>query len=80
MCSLVDDATFAAVKGQGQPFADTFHKAWTNAMLSAAHDTHYGESERLLALATALDAEMQLRADKAAPADMADEARKQVQT
>jgi hypothetical protein len=76
--SLVDDATFTAVKGQGQEFTDTFHKAWANAMLTAAHDTHYGESERLLALATAIDAETQLRADKSAPSDMTDEARKQV--
>jgi thiol-disulfide isomerase/thioredoxin len=78
--SLVDDAMFTAVKGQGASFADGFHRAWSSAMLNAAHDTHYGESERLLAMATAVDGETQLRADGKAPADMAGEARKLVQS
>ena len=78
--SLVDDAMFKAVKGQGASFADGFHRAWSAAMLNAAHDSHYGESERLLAMATAIDAETQLRADGKAPADMAAEARTLVQS
>lgn len=76
--SLVDSVMYVAVKDQGPKFADAFHKAWASAMLTAAHDAHYGESERLLAMATAIDAETQMRKDQKAPDDMADEARKLV--
>src|SRR6185295_4812933 len=38
--SLVDDALFEAVKGQGTWFAEGFHRAWSAAMLNAAHDAH----------------------------------------
>jgi thiol-disulfide isomerase/thioredoxin len=77
--SLIDDAMFTAVKGQGATFADGFHTAWSTAMLNAAHSPHYGESERLLAMATAIDGETHLRPDKKAPAAMVDEARKLVE-
>jgi thiol-disulfide isomerase/thioredoxin len=76
--SLAEDSFYTAVKRQGAGFPEEFRKAWTTAMLGVAHDSHFGASERLLAMATAIDGEKQLRSDGKAPAELEDEARAMV--
>jgi protein disulfide-isomerase len=76
----LDDSLYTAIKCLGPQFSDSFHQAWRTAMLALAHDARYGESDRLLALATALDSEEALRPDHTVPADLAAEARARVAT
>jgi protein disulfide-isomerase len=73
-----DDALYVVVKREGPEKTAEFERAWTSAMRAVANDTRFGESERLIALATALDAQKQLRADQSMPADLVAQAREQI--
>jgi len=71
---------YKVVENQGEPFARGFRREWTAAMVDVAHDTNYGESERLLAITTAIEAEETLSADHKASSRLIEDARKQVRS
>lgn len=74
----LDSALYKVVKSQGTAFTDSFWNTWVSAMLKAARDANYGEGERLLATANALDGTKELRSDHAIPRELAENARKQI--
>jgi protein disulfide-isomerase len=59
---------------------NTFRTAWVNTLLNASKDTRFGPAERLMSLASALEAEKDLRADvHTIPDDMRQLARQTVE-
>lgn len=75
----LDSALYTVVSGLGEAFAAGFLRDWTDALTRAARDTRYGESDRVLALAMALQAQQRLSPERKIDPTLAESVRQQVQ-
>jgi thiol-disulfide isomerase/thioredoxin len=74
----LDDSVYAVVLGLGTDFAAQFRERLVARMQEAADNSRFAESDRMIALASALDATKALRPDRAIPAPMQDAARARI--
>jgi protein disulfide-isomerase len=74
----LDDSVFTVVAEQSRDFIDQFRIHWVARMQAAAEDSRFGDSDRLIALASALDATKALTPDHRIPHSMQDLARDRI--
>ena len=74
----LDDSLFAAVSQQSRDFIDQFRIHWVARMQAASNDSKFGDADRLIALASALDATQALTPDHHIPQSMQDAARDRI--
>jgi protein disulfide-isomerase len=74
----LDESLYTVVSGLGDNFAAEFQDRYVTRMQEAADSARFGESDRLIALASALDATKALSPTHAIPADMQAAARTRV--
>jgi protein disulfide-isomerase len=75
----LDDSLFGIVTQQGAAFTQTFRIRWVERMQETADDTHFGDADRLIVLASALDATKELTPDHTIPGPMQQAARRRIQ-
>jgi protein disulfide-isomerase len=74
----LEDSIFSLVKAQGAAFSDEFRSRWVETMRTAADDERFGDADRLLAFASALDATQALTSDHVIPEPMRKAARDRI--
>lgn len=79
LISGLDDSLFSIVAQEGADFTQKFRTRWVERMQEAADDTHFGDADRLIALASALDATKALTPDHSIPGPMRQAARDRIQ-
>jgi protein disulfide-isomerase len=75
----LDDSLFGIVVQEGADFTQQFRTRWVERMQEAADDTHFGDADRLIALASALEASKALSPDHSIPEPMQLAARERIQ-
>jgi protein disulfide-isomerase len=76
----LDDSIFTLVVAQGADFAEKFCARWVARMQGVAGDSHFGDADKLTALASAISATKALSRDHSVPAAMQASARTSIQT
>jgi tetratricopeptide (TPR) repeat protein len=75
-----DDSLYAAVNEQGPAFANKFRERYVARMREASDNPQLADSDRLIELASALEATQALSPDHAIPSALQEQARARVQT
>jgi protein disulfide-isomerase len=76
----LDDSIFTLVAAQGADFAEKFCTRWVARMQAVAGDSHFGDADKLTALASAISATKALSRDHSVPAALQQSARASIRT
>lgn len=79
LISGFDDALFSIVTQQGGDFAGKFRDRWVARMQEAANDERYGDADRLIAVASVIDATKALTRDHSIPLVLQQSARDRIE-